>query len=89
MLFFIASASKQEARLAKENMHGRLVSGRPLVVRLVEKRFDRRVGKTSRSAKIAAIKNTLKTMEEDGCTSKKQKCLPSVLHLRILPVKKT
>ncbi|GAB4858307.1 hypothetical protein Ancab_009780 [Ancistrocladus abbreviatus] len=91
---FIQYSTKEEARLAKEKMHGRLACGRPLVVRLAgEKCLVETVeqssktlgesykptssgnisGQMSRSAKIAAIKNKLKTLEEDSNRSKKQK----------------
>ena len=84
----------QEAKLAKEKMHGRLACGRPLVVRLTSEKYleeaapnsSRAVGEInktstvsgtsgqmSRSAKIAAIKNKLRTLEEEGSSVKKQK----------------
>ena len=84
----------QEARLAKEKMHGRLACGRPLVVRLASEKYmvdsaepsSKGVGETSkasaagsssgplsRTAKIAAIKNKLKALEEEGSNAKKQK----------------
>ncbi|XP_021726723.1 uncharacterized protein LOC110693859 isoform X3 [Chenopodium quinoa] len=84
----------QEARLAKEKMHGRLACGRPLVVRLANEKsaaetvessskvagvVSRSIhsgnssGQMSRSAKIAAIKNKLKVLEDDGSRAKKQK----------------
>lgn len=89
----------QEARLAKEKMHGKLACGRPLVVRLASEKSAvetaensaRTSGVTnrstssssssvqmSRSAKIAAIKNKLKALEEDGSRSKKPKQLDSI-----------
>ncbi|PON96989.1 Splicing factor-like protein [Trema orientale] len=91
---FIQYSAKEEARLAKEKMHGRLACGRPLVVRLASEKYmvestehsSRGVGEASkasaavsssgqlsRSAKIAAIKNKLKALEEDSSTAKKQK----------------
>ncbi|KNA22208.1 hypothetical protein SOVF_036070 isoform B [Spinacia oleracea] len=84
----------QEARLAKEKMHGRLACGRPLVIRLASEKSAAETaensskvagvvsrsthsgsssGQMSRSAKIAAIKNKLKLLEEDGNRAKKQK----------------
>lgn len=84
----------QEARLAKEKMHGRLACGRPLVVRLASEKYmvesaehsskgvseackasasGSGSGQLSRSAKIAAIKNKLKALEEEGSSAKKQK----------------
>ncbi|XP_059304746.1 uncharacterized protein LOC132056524 isoform X2 [Lycium ferocissimum] len=85
----------QEAVLAKEKMHGRLVCGRPLVVRLASEKYlmegsesssSAAGGETSKSnfiagssaqmsksAKIAAIKNKLKAMEEGSQNSKRQK----------------
>lgn len=86
--------SMQEAKLAKEKMHGRLACGRPLVVRLASEKCTEEAaqnsakavheaGKTSiaggssgqmnRSAKIAAIKNKLKALEEECSSAKKQK----------------
>ncbi|EXC05972.1 hypothetical protein L484_014242 [Morus notabilis] len=86
--------SMQEARLAKEKMHGRLACGRPLVVRLASEKFlaesegsspagvgeagkasgaGNSLGQMSRSARIAAIKNKLKALEEEGSSAKKQK----------------
>lgn len=84
----------QEAQQAKEKMHGKLVCGRPLIVRLASEKYlmeggensSKAVGETaksylsggsltrmSRSAKIAAIKNKLKSMEEEGHNSKRHK----------------
>ncbi|KAJ6766731.1 RNA-BINDING PROTEIN 18-RELATED [Salix purpurea] len=84
----------QEAKLAKEKMHGRLACGRPLVVRLASEKYldeaaqdsstalgeakkagltGSTLGQTSRSAKIAAIKNKLRALEEEGPSVKKQK----------------
>lgn len=81
----------QEAVLAKEKMHGKLVCGRPLVVRLASEKYFMEGaessfgagGETSKSnfvagssaqmsktAKIAAIKNKLKAMEEENQNSK-------------------
>lgn len=94
--FLISSikVSMQEARLAKERMHGRLACGRPLVVRLASEKYmvesaensskgvgeankavgaGSSTGQMSRSAKIAAIKNKLKALEEEGSSAKKQK----------------
>lgn len=86
--------SMQEARLAKEKMHGRLACGRPLIVRLASEKYLlesaenclKGVGKANktstscsssgqmnRSAKIAAIKNKLKSLEDEGSSAKKQK----------------
>ncbi|XP_022724194.1 uncharacterized protein LOC111280899 isoform X2 [Durio zibethinus] len=84
----------QEAKLAKEKMHGRLACGRPLVVRLASEKYLEEVaqnsskaggeairsgtasntsGQMSRSAKIAAIKNKLKALDEERGSAKKQK----------------
>lgn len=84
----------QEARLAKEKMHGRLACGRPLVVRLASEKYmvdsaensskgvgeankaigaGVSTGQMSRSARIAAIKNKLKALEEEGSSAKKPK----------------
>lgn len=84
----------QEAKLAKEKMHGKLVGGRPLVVRLASEKYLMEAasnssnalgdsnkssltsgcsGQVNRSAKIAAIKNKLKAMEEESHNPKKQK----------------
>lgn len=86
--------SMQEARLAKEKMHGRLACGRPLVVRLASEKYlvesqenlskgvgeanktstsGSSSGQMSRSAKIAAIKNKLRSLEDEGSSTKKQK----------------
>ncbi|XP_051143181.1 uncharacterized protein LOC127259695 isoform X2 [Andrographis paniculata] len=92
---FIQFSTKEEAILAKEKMHGRMASGRPLVVRLASEKYPAEQpansyknageghrsglsssgsGQTSRTAKIAAIKNKLRAMEEEGSNnSKKQK----------------
>ncbi|KAK4837764.1 hypothetical protein QYF36_008270 [Acer negundo] len=92
---FIQFSTKEEAKLAKEKMHGRLALGRPLVVRLASEKHleeaaqnpSKGVGETnktgpagstsglhmSRSAKIAAIKNKLKALEEENHSAKKQK----------------
>ncbi|KAJ8554390.1 hypothetical protein K7X08_025068 [Anisodus acutangulus] len=92
---FVQFSTKEEAVLAKEKMHGRLVCGRPLVVRLASEKYlmegaenssFRGGGETSKSnfvagssaqmsksAKIAAIKNKLKAMEEESQNSKRQK----------------
>lgn len=84
----------QEAKLAKEKMHGRLACGRPLVVRLASEKYLEEAaqnsskavgeanktgfvggtsGQMNRSAKIAAIKNKLKALEEESSSAKKQK----------------
>lgn len=89
----------QEAKLAKEKMHGKLACGRPLVVRLASEKYlvetaeklskgvgdshktslsGSSSGQMSRTAKIAAIKNKLKALEEDSSISKKQKLAESV-----------
>ncbi|KAF9683827.1 hypothetical protein SADUNF_Sadunf04G0054600 [Salix dunnii] len=91
---FIQFSTKEEAKLAKEKMHGRLACGRPLVVRLASEKYleeagqdsskalgeakkagptGSTLGQTSRSAKIAAIKNKLRDLEEEGPSVKKQK----------------
>ncbi|KAF4356508.1 hypothetical protein F8388_026980 [Cannabis sativa] len=91
---FVEYSTKEEARLAKEKMHGRLACGRPLIVHLASNKYTvesaehsskgvsetnkartsgSNSGQLSRSAKIAAIKNKLKTLEEEGPTAKKQK----------------
>ncbi|KAH7557682.1 hypothetical protein JRO89_XS11G0200900 [Xanthoceras sorbifolium] len=92
---FIQFSTKEEAKLAKEKMHGRLACGRPLVVRLASEKYleeaaqnpTKGVGETNkkgpscsstsgqmnRSAKIAAIKNKLKALEEEKPSAKKQK----------------
>lgn len=91
---FVQYSTKEEARLAKEKMHGRLACGRPLVVRLASEKSTAETvekspkvagvvsrsthlgsssGQMSRSAKIAAIKNKLKVLEEDGSSGKRQK----------------
>ncbi|KAJ8427957.1 hypothetical protein Cgig2_023252 [Carnegiea gigantea] len=96
---FVQYSTKEEARLAKEKMHGKLACGRPLVVRLASEKSAvetaensaRTSGVTnrstssssssvqmSRSAKIAAIKNKLKALEEDGSRAKKPKQLDSI-----------
>lgn len=75
-------------------MNGKLVCGRPLVVRLASEKYlvetannsskviseaskssiaGSSSGQVSRSAKIAAIKNKLKAMEEESRGLKKQK----------------
>lgn len=85
----------QEAKLAKEKMHGKLACGRPLVVRLAKEKYLMEMaeksggsgsgsgsesnglgngsGQMARSAKIAAIKNKLKAMEESDHVTKRQK----------------
>ena len=93
-LIFFIQVSMQEARLAREKMHGRLACGRPLIIRLASEKSAAETaessqklagvvsrsghsgstsGQMSRSAKIAAIKNKLKVIEEDGHKAKKQK----------------
>ncbi|KAM1407347.1 hypothetical protein ACFX2F_001947 [Malus domestica] len=93
-LISTVKVSMQEARLAKEKMHGRLACGRPLVVRVSSDKYlvepadnsskgvgeatktsvsGTSSGQTSRSSKIAAIKNKLKALEEEGYSAKKQK----------------
>lgn len=88
----------QEAKLAKEKMHGKLACGRPLVVRLASEKYlvetaeksskgvgesnktslsGTTSGQTSRSAKIAAIKNKLKALEEENSSAKKQRLAES------------
>ncbi|EPS69055.1 hypothetical protein M569_05716 [Genlisea aurea] len=66
---FIQFSSKEEALLAKEKMHGRMACGRPLAVRLASEKTNQAVHgnscmQVSRNAKIAAIKNKLKAMDE-------------------------
>ncbi|XP_016486972.1 uncharacterized protein LOC107807160 isoform X1 [Nicotiana tabacum] len=91
---FVQFSTKEEAVLAKEKMHGKLVCGRPLVVRLASEKYFMEGaessfgagGETSKSnfvagssaqmsktAKIAAIKNKLKAMEEENQNSKRPK----------------
>ncbi|XVE58481.1 hypothetical protein DITRI_Ditri04bG0173000 [Diplodiscus trichospermus] len=91
---FIQYSTKEEAKLAKEKMHGRLACGRPLVVRLASEKYLEEVaqnsskaggeaikggsassssGQMSRSAKIAAIKNKLKALDEEKGSAKRQK----------------
>lgn len=74
-------------------MHGKLICGRPLVVRLAGEKYLMEAantsckitgvtgksnfagsysGQTSRSAKIAAIKNKLKAMEEEESRDSKK-----------------
>ncbi|KAG4118374.1 hypothetical protein ERO13_D11G011001v2 [Gossypium hirsutum] len=87
--------SMQEAKLAKEKMHGRLACGRPLMVRLASEKYLEEAaaqnsskagcntiksgttstisGQVSRSAKIAAIKNKLKALDEERDGAKKPK----------------
>lgn len=93
-LISIIKVRMQEAKLAKEKMHGKLALGRPMVVRLASEKNMMEttdsstkvvgeghkmhlsgggVGQTSRSAKIAAIKNKLKSLEEESSRNKKQK----------------
>lgn len=89
----------QEAKLAKEKMHGKLACGRPLVVRLASEKYlvetaeksskevgesnktslsCSNAGKMSRGAKIAAIRNKLKALEEESSGGKKQKLGESI-----------
>ncbi|XP_027161559.1 probable RNA-binding protein 18 isoform X1 [Coffea eugenioides] len=96
---FVQFNTKEEAKLAKEKMHGKLVCGRPLVVRLASEKYlmdaasnspnaigdssksslaGSSSGQVNRSAKIAAIKNKLKAMEEEGGNPKKQKQADSI-----------
>ncbi|KDP22236.1 hypothetical protein JCGZ_26067 [Jatropha curcas] len=96
---FIQFSTKEEAKLAKEKMHGKLACGRPLVVRLASEKCMEEVaqnssravgemnktgivggtsGQMSRSAKIAAIKNKLRALEEEGSSVKKQKQADSI-----------
>ncbi|KAK9292642.1 hypothetical protein L1049_020619 [Liquidambar formosana] len=91
---FIQFSTREEAKLAKEKMNGRLACGRPLVVHLASEKFldetaqnsskavgeankltlgSSSSGQMSRSAKIAAIKNKLKALEEESCSTKKQR----------------
>lgn len=85
--------SMQEAKLAKEKVHGKLVYGRHLVVRLASEKIllectessDKAIeakrpglpgtcsGQMTRSAKIAAIKNKLKDMEDESHETKRLK----------------
>ncbi|CAI0546523.1 unnamed protein product [Linum tenue] len=94
--FSSKEVSMQEAKLAKEKMHGRLACGRPLVVRISSDRSleeaaaqsssrtaasaprkpglpSQPTGQTNKSAKIAAIKNKLRALEEETTSVKKQK----------------
>lgn len=96
---FIEFSTKEEAELAKEKMHGKLICGRPLTVRLANEKSlmetaeaapqrvgtsnkssltGRSSGQMSRSAKIAAIKNKLKEMEEESNGTKRQKVADKV-----------
>ena len=98
-LISIISVNNQEAELAKEKMHGKLISGRPLTVRVANEKSlvetaetspqrvgtsnkssltGRSSGQMSRSAKIAAIKNKLKEMEEESSDAKRQKLADTV-----------
>ncbi|MBA0559353.1 hypothetical protein Golob_016319 [Gossypium lobatum] len=92
---FIQYSTKEEAKLAKEKMHGRLACGRPLMVRLASEKYLEEAaaqnsskagcktiksgttstisGQVSRSAKIAAIKNKLKALDEERDGAKKPK----------------
>ncbi|MBA0730816.1 hypothetical protein Golax_022653 [Gossypium laxum] len=92
---FIQYSTKEEAKLAKEKMHGRLACGRPLMVRLASEKYleeaaaqnsskagcntiksgttSTNSGQVSRSAKIAAIKNKLKALDEERDGAKKPK----------------
>ncbi|KAK8692731.1 hypothetical protein V6N13_070338 [Hibiscus sabdariffa] len=91
---FIQYSTKEEAKLAKEKMHGRLACGRPLMVHLASEKYSEEApknsskargeaiksgaassvsGQMSRSAKITAIKNKLKALDEGRDGAKKQK----------------
>ncbi|KAK5782636.1 putative RNA-binding 18 [Gossypium arboreum] len=92
---FIQYSTKEEAKLAKEKMHGRLACGRPLMVHLASEKYLEEAaaqnsskagcntiksgttstisGQVSRSAKIAAIKNKLKALDEERDGAKKPK----------------
>ncbi|GMJ14949.1 hypothetical protein HRI_005164100 [Hibiscus trionum] len=91
---FIQYSTKEEAKLAKEKMHGRLACGRPLMVHLASEKYSEEAprnsskargepiksgnassvsGQMSRSAKITAIKNKLKALDEERDSAKKQK----------------
>lgn len=90
---FVQYRTVEEAKLAKEKIHGKLVYGRPLVVRLASEKYlvegaessDKSIdtkkpglagscsGQMTRSAKIAAIKNKLKDMEEKSHETKRLK----------------
>lgn len=67
---FIEFSKREEAEKAKESMNGRLALGRPLVVRFVDESSDNphisymSSCTVSKSSKIAAIQNKLKSMEQ-------------------------
>lgn len=86
--------NNQEAELAKERMHAKLICGRPLTIGIANEKSlmetaetaplsvgtskktsltGRNSGQMSRSAKIAAIKNKLKEIEEESSGTKRQK----------------
>ncbi|WKA07284.1 hypothetical protein VitviT2T_025130 [Vitis vinifera] len=96
---FVEFSTKEATELAKEKMHGKLICGRPLTVRLANEKSlmetaeaapqrvgtsnkssltGRSSGQMSRSAKIAAIKNKLKEMEEESNGTKRQKVADKV-----------
>ncbi|KAM0904284.1 hypothetical protein ACQ4PT_018111 [Festuca glaucescens] len=85
---FVQYTTKEEAQLAKEKMNGKLVRGRPVVVHLAsEKCFldsgnsqralaggsGSKSAQTDRAAKISAIKNKLKSLENEGSSTKRPK----------------
>lgn len=67
---FIEFSKREEAEKAKESMNGRLALGRPLVVRFVDESSGNphisymSSCTVSKSSKIAAIQNKLKSMEQ-------------------------
>ncbi|KAJ3682045.1 hypothetical protein LUZ60_014618 [Juncus effusus] len=90
---FVQFTSKEEAKLAKEKMNGKLIFGRPLVVRLSTERIsiegrnnlsnfghpkakqlknNVKCDKLDRNAKIAAIRNKLKSLEGEGSSVNKR-----------------
>lgn len=98
-LISIIYVYNKEAELAKEKMHGKLICGRPLTVRIASEKSTveaeeatyQRIGTSnkssltgwssgqmSRSAKIAAIKNKLKEMEEESSGTKRQKLTDNI-----------
>uniref|UniRef100_A0A7N0RC35 Probable RNA-binding protein 18 n=1 Tax=Kalanchoe fedtschenkoi TaxID=63787 RepID=A0A7N0RC35_KALFE len=91
---FVNYSTREEAKLAKEKMNGRLACGRPLIVRLASEKHPEETrgqkadiaktsnfrpmisgasGPNSKSAKIIAIKNKLKDLEEENNHIKKAK----------------
>ncbi|CAM8905985.1 unnamed protein product [Rhodiola kirilowii] len=62
---FVEYSTKEEAKLAKEKMNGRLACGRPSCCSASVP--------TCKSAKIAAIKSKLKDLEEESYHAKKAK----------------